>query len=439
MAELLVVKDLGFRPRGTQHWILKEVEFSIEPGEIVLIAGATGSGKTTLLNCLSGIAPQHTGGQVTGKIALLGRAIEHLPLRERSRSLGSVLQNVEMQLFTDRVSEELAFGLENLNIPAPEIQARIVKSLQEFSLATQQQWPITKLSAGQKQRLVLACVLAMDQPILLLDEPFAYLDRSGCLLLCNLLRERAQKGQSIVLVEHRLELAQSIAHRTYFCVHGRLQEGLPKREIRHDVLRSSNSGSLIFETHQLRYGGYPPLPNLSIKAGEAVLLRGDNGCGKTTLLKLIGGLLKPESGTLTLGGEKIDHWPVSRRAKAIGFVLQNPNHQLFAETVRQEIAQPGVSAETAQEILESLNLTHLQAQHPQSLSQGQKRRLALGAVLARQPKLCLLDEITVGQDPASLALMLCTLQKFTERGGAVLLTSHDPEAALRLGARIINF
>ena len=122
----------------------------------------------------------------------------------------------------------------------------------------------------------------------------------------------------------------------------------------------------------------------------------------------------------------------------VGFVLQNPSHQLFADTVQQEVQQPGVPVSTAERILAQLNLKERAEQHPQSLSQGQKRRLALGAVLARQPKLCLLDEITVGQDTQSLQLMLNLLQTFTRSGGTLLLTSHDPAVAKALNAKIME-
>jgi len=167
------------------------------------------------------------------------------------------------------------------------------------------------------------------------------------------------------------------------------------------------------------------------------LLKGDNGSGKTTLLRLISGLVKPTSGDIELLGRSVTRQPIVKTARTIGFVLQNPNHQLFAETVRQEIQQPGVLAQATERILVQLNLKERAEQHPQSLSQGQKRRLALGAVLARQPQLCLLDEITVGQDEQSLQLMLNLLRSFTQDGGTLLLTSHDPAVGELLKARIV--
>ncbi|MEM6426507.1 MAG: ABC transporter ATP-binding protein, partial [Cyanobacteria bacterium P01_D01_bin.128] len=194
----------------------------------------------------------------------------------------------------------------------------------------------------------------------------------------------------------------------------------------------------LLQTHSLTLHSYPPYGDLPLYPGETTLLKGDNGSGKTTLLRMISGLVKPTAGSIDLLGCPIVRQRIVEIAQTVGFVLQNPNHQLFADTVQQEVQQPGISALTADGILAQLNLKERAEQHPQSLSQGQKRRLALGAVLARQPKLCLLDEITVGQDTQSLQLMLNLLQRFTGSGGTLLLTSHDPAVAKALNAKIVE-
>ncbi|BAC89995.1 ABC transporter ATP-binding protein [Gloeobacter violaceus] len=437
MDSLIEVRGLGFAPPGQERQILHNVQLTLAPGEIVLVAGPTGSGKSTLINAVAGVIPAHTGGRLEGEVAFAGRSLLPLSVRERARHIGTVLQNVEVQIFTDRVREEVAFGLENLNVPPGRIAEQMGELLAEFGLQSQRDWPIARLSAGQKQRLVLACVLAMDQPVLLLDEPFAYLDRAGAQLLLELLVRRARAGQAILLVEHRLDLVAAVAHRSYCCADGTLLPGLPQSAVASAVLVRPAAGPVVLESRILAYGGYPPLPDLTVRAGETVLLKGDNGCGKTTLLKLLCGLLRPTGGSLAILGKDALKQNVAERARTLGFVLQNPNHQLFADSVAGEVAQPGVAPEFAEQLLEQLNLLPQREQHPQSLSQGQKRRLALAAVLARRPRICLLDEITVGQDPRSLSLMLDALEAFTGKGGALILTSHDPQAASRLGARVV--
>ncbi|MGA7936737.1 MAG: ABC transporter ATP-binding protein [Kovacikia sp.] len=450
---LVEVVDLCFRHPGRAQPTIAGVHLTLYPGEIVLIAGATGSGKSTLLNCLSGIAPNHTGGDLLGKILFQGADITRQPVRQRSRSLGTLLQNVEVQIFTDRVWEELAFGLENWNFPSNQIPPLIDASLQTFELQAQRDWLIQQLSAGQKQRLLLACLLTIGQPVLMLDEPLAYLDSKGVEQLLQLLRSRADQGQSVLLIEHRLDAVKAICDRAYYFDAGQLVAGCrqgwqglgqEQEEATTPLFAPSvrslprSPASLLLQTHQLSWGGYPPFPDLQVKPGEIVLLKGDNGCGKTTLLKLLSGLLKPTTGRWEILGRDMGKRSVADISRQIGFVLQNPNHQLFADSVRAEIWQPGVSSEIADTLLDRLNLSKLADRHPQSLSQGQKRRLALGAVLARQPEICLLDEITVGQDPHSLSLMLRVLRDFTSQANALILTSHDPLTATVLNARLVQ-
>jgi energy-coupling factor transport system ATP-binding protein len=437
---ILEIVDLTFRHPGSSELTLKGVNLSVYPGEIVLIAGATGSGKSTLLNCIAGITPSHTGGTLGGKIVYRGADINPLSVRDRSRWLGTLLQNVEVQIFTDRVWEEVVFGLENWQIPPHQIPELAHAALDEFGLNAQKQWSIQQLSAGQKQRLLIACLLTLEQPILILDEPLAYIDASGVDRLLKLLKMRADRGQTIIIVEHRIDLVRQICDRALCVREGQLWNQFPPTELPQiDSIASESSGSpLVLQIHNLSWQGYPPFPDLQLAEGETVLLKGDNGCGKTTLLKLLSGLLKPTTGRLEILGREMNKLSVVQIAAFVGFVLQNPNHQLFADSVRSEVLQRGVSPDRADALLAQLSLQQFSEQHPQSLSQGQKRRLALAAVLARQPQICLLDEITVGQDPHSLGLMLQVLQQFTHQGGALILTSHDPIAAVALQARQID-
>ena len=432
---LIEVINLSFRHPGNSQSTIQGVNLSLYPGEIILIAGATGSGKSTLLNCLAGIAPSHTGGELKGTICYQGTDIGSWSVRQRSQYFCTILQNVETQIFTERVWDEFVFGLENWNVPSERIPLLTNAALREFGLEDKSNWLIRQLSAGQKQRLLLACLLAIGQPVLLLDEPLAYLDAKGTEQLLELLRTRADRGQSVILVEHRLDLVRKICDRAYLFQDGNLQErgegekfSVAPYPPQYSALTSPSSqpSPILLQTHQLSWGGYPSFPDFQLSAGETILLKGDNGCGKTTLLKLLSGLLKPTTGKLEILGRDVSKRSIVQIAKDVGFVLQNPNHQLFADSVRAELLQPGVPQAVADSLLEQLNLCDRAERHPQSLSQGQKRRLALGAVLARQPKICLLDEIMVGQDPNSLSLMLNVLRNFTLQGGGLILTSHVP-------------
>lgn len=445
---LLQAVDLSFTHVGQKEPTLKAVNLTLKAGELVVLAGATGSGKSTLLNCLTGIAPEHTGGKLSGKVLYGDEEITAWSIRERSQIMGIMLQNVETQLFTDQVWEEVVFGLENWNVSPGEMQALTQVALTEFDLVAQQMWKICQLSAGQKQRLLLACLLTRQPDMLLLDEPFAFLDTAGVQRLLHLLDQRVQQGQAILLIEHRLELLQGLCDRAYRIEAGCICPINPmalqtlgnlnteaKLPVPHSVPDNAN---VVLKTRRLSWGDYPPFPDLRVLAGDIVLLQGDNGCGKTTLLKLLSGLLKPSTGRLEIAGKDATRRSVVQISQTVGFVLQNPNHQLFAESVEAEIRQPGVASGEAEQLLEQLNLKHCADQHPHALSQGQKRRLALGAVLARQPQICLLDEIMVGQDATSLELMLKALKTFTDQGGTLVFTSHDPGVVAVLQPQVIT-
>ena len=445
---LLEVSNLTFTHIGQTQPTLKDVQLTLHSGELVVLAGATGSGKSTLLNCLAGIAPDHTGGKLSGEVRYQGQKITDWSIRRRSQLMGIMLQNVETQLFTDQVWEEIVFGLENWNLPPGEIQELAQTALTEFDLAGQKNWPIRQLSAGQKQRLLLACLSTRHQNLLLLDEPFAFLDHAGVERLLELLQRRANQGQAVLVIEHRLELLQPVCHRAYrieagqvmpwdlFQASSRVTAQSPRPQ--QGNLSSFSQKPLVLKTHNLSWGGYPAFPDLQVAGGEMVLIKGDNGCGKTTLLKLLSGLLYPTTGSLKICDQDVTRHKVVQRAQRIGFVLQNPNHQLFADSVAAEVQQPGVSKGQMQDWLAQLNLSHCAAKHPHTLSQGQKRRLALGAVLARRPKICLLDEIMVGQDATSLQLMVDALHRFTQEGGTLIFTCHDPGVAAILSPRIIE-
>ncbi len=427
---LLKVVDLSFTHVGQAQPTIQGVSLTLNPGELVVLAGATGSGKSTLLNCLTGIAPEHTGGKLSGQVFARGKEITSWSIRDRSQRMGILLQNVETQIFTDQVWEELVFGLENWNLPPGDIQALAQSALTEFDLVTQRDWTIRQLSAGQKQRLLLACLLTRQPDILLLDEPFAFLDTAGVQLLLHLLQKRVQQGQAVLLIEHRLELLKDVCDRIYKIESGRVglmeSTSIPAQPVAERQPLPAKDGPVVLQTENLSWGGYPPFPDLQVRAGEIVLLKGENGCGKTTLLKLLSGLLKPSTGRLDMLGRDVTRRSVVQISRSLGFVLQNPNHQLFAESVEAEVMQPGVDTERAKRLLEELNLSHCAEKHPHALSQGQKRRLALGAVLVREPQICLLDEIMVGQDLTSLGLMLQALRAFTQEGGTLIFTSHDP-------------
>ncbi|PSN19077.1 energy-coupling factor ABC transporter ATP-binding protein [filamentous cyanobacterium CCP5] len=260
---LLEADDLTFTYAGQDRPTLEHIDLTVQAGELVVLAGATGSGKSTLLNCLTGVAPEHTGGRLTGNLRYRGQCIASWTIRQRSRAMGMMLQNVETQLFTDRVSEELIFGLENWNLPPGDIQDRTQTALCEFDLASHRDRAIHQLSAGQKQRLLLACLSTHQPSLLLLDEPFRFLDQAGVHQLLDLIQRRTRQGQGVLVIEHRLELLKPVCDRAYRLASGRLfpwdlgaapsprpLDAAPKPP-------PKASGPIRLQTENLSWGGYP--------------------------------------------------------------------------------------------------------------------------------------------------------------------------------------
>ena len=201
----LVVEDISFRYRDRPEWAIRQVSFSLEPGEVLLVAGASGCGKTTLARCLNGLIPHSYKGELQGSITLQGRETRAMSLSEVSQVVGTVLQDPERQIVGSSVLAEVAFGPENLGLPREEIQARIDEVLRRLGIAHLKQRETFALSGGEKQKVVLAGVLAMRPSILLLDEPLASLDPASAREALALFRSLADEGTSILLIEHRVE------------------------------------------------------------------------------------------------------------------------------------------------------------------------------------------------------------------------------------------
>ncbi|MCM1055812.1 MAG: energy-coupling factor ABC transporter ATP-binding protein [Bacteroides sp.] len=436
------LKDLSFTYEGSKAPILCEANFFVKYGEVALLSGASGEGKSTVLSLISGIIPNVTPGKITGDILIDGESIKDKKLGEICRGVGVVLQNAESQIIQQIVEDEIAFGCENFAFSKEKIEECIRFSCEQMKL--QPKWKTRTLSGGQKQRLMTAAALATEQKILILDEPLANLDKDGAELMMSSLRTLAQNGYAVLAVEHRLDMVLPYVDSVWSIHNGKLARIENKREylssqsrLIRDTCRKGAEASAAFEIRGLGFsvGGREILKNISldILKGERLLLLGDNGCGKTTLMRLIARLCKPTRGTVSQnfdpklgqkakGGKK---W-----FKNVGVVYQNPNYQLFMSTVRDEIAYNAASPEYANEITELFRLSHLTERHPQSLSEGQKRRVSIAAVAAAKPRVLLLDEPTVGQDYTGLAEMTEILNNIHEQTGNTMITvTHDMRCA----------
>ena len=429
------LRNIYFRYKGFKEIILKNVNMEALYGEITLLAGMSGSGKSTILNLITGIIPNIIKGDIKGEILINNENIIGKSISEISKMVGVVLQNADSQIIMPHVEEEIAFGLENINMERKEIESKINDICNILSLNKNAK--SKTLSGGEKQRLMSGAILAMNPKIIILDEPLANIDKFGAKILLDALLNLKNKGYAIIIIEHRLDMLIKYIDKIYDIKNGILNEidNINKYlEDEKNIIKDNGikieSNEKIFEVNNLIYKikDKTIINNISfdINEGERVLILGENGKGKTTLVRLLSKMIKPTEGDIKQNiTNKKRNW-----FNEIGIVYQNPNYQLFMPTVEKEILYNAKSKELAYELLNKFDLEKYKNRHPLSLSEGEKRKLTVALVLARLPKVLFLDEPTVGQDYDNLLNMINIINEFRNKYKTTTITiSHDIRCA----------
>lgn len=445
----ITVNCQRFTYANSEEPVLQELHFEVNYGEVTLLSGLSGCGKSTLLQLINGVIPRIVSGEWEGEVWIDGENTEGYSMSRISRKVGSVLQNAESQIIHQTVEDEIAFGCENFGISPDDIEDRIADASKTLQLG--RDWKTRTLSGGQKQRVVTASTLAMEPRILIFDEPLANLDQRGAVELLELLGRLAREGRAILLVEHRLDVVLPYVDVVWQMENGTVHPVTDKaaylnrqisliHDTREDCITKASPAVCCRQVHK-QFGDRVILDALDaeISVGERILLLGENGCGKSTLLNLIGRLLKPDAGSIIQSfdprlGKKADRaW-----FRSVGVVYQNPNYQLFMPSVQEEICFGTKDTDYALEVAARFGLEPLLERHPQSLSEGQKRRVTIAAILAQKPKLLLLDEPTVGQDYAGLQQMVKVLNEIhREQGNTMITITHDFRCAAALCDRAL--
>ncbi|MGL4948096.1 MAG: ABC transporter ATP-binding protein [Mycoplasma sp.] len=431
--------------------ILKNLNCEWNYGEMILITGQSGSGKSSIINIATGIIPNVIQGRISGDVLLNGTSIRNKKVGELCYDIGLVLQNPDLQIIQRFVEDEIAFGCENFAFERSSIQLKINEMVEIMNLDPKSIG--RQLSGGQKQKLVTASILATSQKIIILDEPLANLDKKSSLELLGILRHLAKEHNfCVIVVEHRIDLVSPFIDKAYEL------EDLSMNEVEISQMKIKEESKIIKDivpTHEhdktfieLKDVSYKICHkqileniNLEIKTGERLVLLGENGCGKTTLMRLMSKITKPSKGqVIQYFDENLKQKKKGNRKwfEQVGVVYQNPNYQLFMPSVRQEIEFNAKDVDYVNYVIKLFRLEKLLDRHPHSLSEGQKRKVSIAAIVAAKPKIIFLDEPTVGQDLKGLNEIVKILNELNHQNNTTIVTiTHDVRCASALCDRSI--
>lgn len=451
---MITFQDVSFRYKDSeQAQSLKHVSFHIASGEVVLLCGRSGCGKTTITRLINGLIPHFYEGNVMGGVTVAGQDVLAQPITKTAQSVGSVFQNPRSQFFNVDSTSEIVFGCENMGWSFEMIDARLQEVVGVFALTPLLDRNLFHLSGGEKQKIACASVSMADPPVMVLDEPASNLDPGAIRLLAMVIAEWKRQGKTIVIAEHRLTYLRKVADRVIYMEEGRIVQDLPAEQFWQipdvDICARGLRTTKMIEFHEgraacidererfhiqdLRFsrkeGLTLQIPELSLPCGAIIGILGENGSGKTTLARCLCGLEKSCKGKFVLAGKSLSRRERLRRSF---LVMQDVNHQLFTESVEEEvlISMSGCEDEkeaAAERILASMDLLPFRELHPLALSGGQKQRVAVASALASQKDLLLFDEPTSGLDRQHMLEVAENLRRLSALGKTIFLITHDPE------------
>ena len=381
--------------------ILSDINLEIQDGEFVLICGESGCGKTTMTKLINGLIPHFVRDvSVDGTITVCGKNVAEMPMYEIAELVGSVFQNPRTQFFYTNSNAEMAFGLENRGVEPEYIRKRIKNTINELDIEKLEDRDVFSMSGGEKQLLAFASVYAMNPQIYVLDEPSANLDIAAMEKLSERMKIIKEKGHTVIVAEHRLAWIQKFADRIIYMKEGRIEQEFTSDEFKalSDLKRkqmglrsivpeqiqipeiTGNSEDAVLQICNLSCKRKKQMIfqniSLSARAGDIIGITGKNGAGKSTFCNCLCGLLKPKGGEILYQGKKLSE---KARTKLFGMVMQEVNHQLFSDSVKNEclLANEEASEQEIRELLEKFDLEEYAEYHPMILSGGQRQRLAI--------------------------------------------------------------
>ncbi|GGH74185.1 energy-coupling factor transport system ATP-binding protein [Pullulanibacillus pueri] len=496
--EILALQNLSFRYPDEEHWVLNNLSLSVSEGDFVVLFGPSGSGKSTLLRLIKSEVAPH--GESKGQIIFNHRSIAEHTAETLAKEIGMVFQDPENQIVMDRVLEELVFGLENLGFRTDYMRKKVAEMSHFFGLDSLLNRRISELSGGQKQMINLASVLLLEPKVLLLDEPTAQLDPVAAKSFISMLRRMNEElGITVIMAEHRLEDVLPLADLAVILDKGTIvHSGSPRQlsaEIAHEKYQSylpaatalamtfsheqekmvpltikegqqwlreqtiiskslkkpekkKKNGAVLLELKRVDFqyerDNHKVLEQLSLKVyeGECLSIVGGNGTGKSTLLRVLAGFIKPQRGHLKIKGTRSNK--KRNEILKVGYLPQNPRLFFLEDTVEKEMEKAVASNKRLDHktgkqhidyYLESFHLKALRDHHPYDLSGGEIQKAALICLLLKSPEVLLIDEPTKGLDPMAKQSLIERLKRLNQSGLTIVNVTHDIEFAAQVSSR----
>ena len=440
---------------------VRDIDLNIEDGQFVVLCGESGCGKTTITRLINGLIPHYYEGQMAGEVWVNGEKVSEQPLYDTAAVVGSVFQNPRSQFFNVDTTSEITFGCENLGQPEKDIRERFAKTVRDFRLEKLMDRNIFHLSGGEKQKIACAGVSIMEPDVLVMDEPSSNLDAASILDLRKILAFWKSQGKTIIVSEHRLYYLRGLADRFIYLAEGQVSRDYSAAEFEQlteqqrsnmglrtfalerllpPVLPQQEKTALVLHNFRFAYKNEPEtlhIMDCEIPTNRIVGIIGNNGAGKSTFSRCFCGLEK-RCGEIVWNGRK---YRPKDRLSTCYMVMQEVNHQLFTESVLDEvlISMEEENQERAEEILNRLDLLAFKDRHPMSLSGGQKQRVAIASAIASKRSILFFDEPTSGLDYKHMKEVANVLRQVRDTGITVYVITHDLELILDCCTDIVHF
>jgi len=468
MGDIVIDFDNVSFSYGTQtEGSLRNINFKVKEGEFILLTGQSGSGKTTVTRLINGLIPFFFEGVLTGTVKVLGSEIKSITPGEMGKNIASIFQNPRSQFFTTNSTKEVAFALENYGIDRDKMIDRVNCAFHDFEAESLMDRDMFSLSSGEKQKIAIIAAKALNPKIYVFDEPSANLDIHSIIKLKKIMEWLKKQGHTVIVSEHRLFYLKNLVDKCLIMKDGKIDRELKKNDI--DNLNDSDIRAYKLRTFKLSNIKYELKDNLIVNKqnadfkvenlsfsydvnhsvlsncnlegnyGETVAIVGHNGNGKTTLGKIMSGLLKVRSGQFFIDSK---YTKQKNLYKSVYFVMQDADYQLYSDSVVSELMLSSMNSikqndEKIENAITLLNISSFRNRHPQSLSGGQKQRVTIAAAIASNKKILIFDEPTSGLDYENMKVVSEAINTLRKKGILIFVISHDLEFLSRVATKAV--